>query len=59
MDTTKNKVRLFEQQQVRAVWDEKNEKWWFSVPSKKAEPFKQWLARVGSERIDESLDPEL
>ena len=23
-----------------------------SVPSKKAEPFKQWLARVGSERID-------
>ncbi|MCD4681663.1 MAG: hypothetical protein K8R86_00155 [Bacteroidales bacterium] len=30
-----------------------------SVPSKKAEPFKQWLARVGSERIDEIEDPEL
>lgn len=30
-----------------------------SIPSKKAEPFKQWLARVGSERVDEIADPEL
>ena len=30
-----------------------------SIPSPKAEPFKQWLARVGSERIDEIEDPEL
>ncbi len=30
-----------------------------SVPSKKAEPFKMWLARVGRERIDETEDPEL
>ena len=30
-----------------------------SIPSKKAEPFKMWLARVGSERIDETHDPEL
>lgn len=30
-----------------------------SVPSKKAEPFKMWLAQVGSERIDEIVDPEL
>ena len=30
-----------------------------SVPSKKAEPFKLWLARVGRERIDEISDPEL
>jgi len=30
-----------------------------SIPSKKAEPFKQWLARVGAERIDELEDPEL
>ena len=30
-----------------------------SVPSKRAEPFKQWLAKVGSERIDETEDPEL
>jgi hypothetical protein len=30
-----------------------------SIPSKKAEPFKMWLAKVGNERIDESLDPEL
>lgn len=30
-----------------------------SVPSPKAEPFKQWLAQVGSERIEEINDPEL
>jgi hypothetical protein len=30
-----------------------------SIPSPKAEPFKQWLAKVGSERLDEMQDPEL
>ena len=128
----KNKVQIFDQHQVRSVWDEENEKWWFSVldiigiltdqpdytkvrnywkwlknrlkeegstlfadqpvsntnqlkmlapdgkmrltdvadieqifriiqsiPSKKAEPFKMWLAQVGRERIDETIDPEL
>jgi hypothetical protein len=30
-----------------------------SIPSPKAEPFKIWLARVGSERIEETIDPEL
>ncbi len=30
-----------------------------SIPSKKAEPFKQWLALVGKERLDEIADPEL
>ena len=30
-----------------------------SIPSKKVEPFKLWLARVGSERIDEINDPEI
>jgi len=30
-----------------------------SIPSPKAEPFKMWLARVGSERIDETIDPEI
>ena len=30
-----------------------------SVPSKKAEPFKLWLAQMGSERIDEVFDPEI
>jgi len=121
-----NKIKLFEEKQVRAEWDEENEKWWFSVvdvcavltdsdyqtarkywkvlkgritsegselvtncyqlkmkapdgkmrltdvldtkqilrliqsiPSKKAEPFKLWLAKVGSDRIDETIDPEL
>ena len=30
-----------------------------SVPSKKAEPFKLWLAQVGRERMEEVIDPEL
>ena len=30
-----------------------------SIPSKKAEPFKLWLAQVGSERLDQLQDPEL
>ena len=30
-----------------------------SVPSKKAEPLKQWLAEVGKQRIDQMIDPEL
>lgn len=29
-----------------------------SIPSKKAEPFKQWLASVGAERINQMIDPE-
>lgn len=117
-------IKLFEQKQVRSVWDEEQEKWYFSiidvieilvenkrprkywsdlkakltkegselsekigqlkmtapdgksrltdvadtqqllrliqsVPSKKAEPFKLWLAQVGSDRLDEMQDPEL
>ena len=124
MSESKNKIKLFEEKQVRAVWDEEAEKWWFSIadicavlaesadgrkywsvlktrlkkegselatncsqlkmqaadgkmyltdvadteqilrliqsiPSKKAEPFKMWLAKVGNERIDETVDPEL
>ena len=119
----KNEVKLFEQQKVRTHWDEKEEKWYFSVsdviailtesidplaywrklkerlkkegnetvtnlhglkmqatdgkmritdvadteqllriiqsiPSPKAEPFKQWLAKVGYERMQEIADPE-
>jgi hypothetical protein len=30
-----------------------------SIPSPKAESFKLWLAKVGAERIDETIDPEL
>ncbi|MBE5889049.1 MAG: phage antirepressor protein [Lachnospiraceae bacterium] len=30
-----------------------------SIPSPKAEPFKQWLAQVGRERMEETIDPEL
>ncbi|MCD4693545.1 MAG: hypothetical protein K8R79_11565, partial [Calditrichales bacterium] len=30
-----------------------------SIPSKKAEPFKQWLAQLGKERLDEIENPEL
>jgi len=123
MSEEKNKIKLFEEKQVRAVWDDDAEKWWFSivdvvavltespnpqtywrvmkkrlkdegnetvtncnglkmmaadgknrmtdvadaeqllrliqsVPSSKAEPFKLWLAKVGSERLDETVDPE-
>ena len=30
-----------------------------SIPSPKAEPFKMWLASVGKDRIEETIDPEL
>lgn len=30
-----------------------------SIPSPKAEPFKQWMAQVGKERIEETIDPEM
>ena len=30
-----------------------------SIPSKKAEPFKQWMAEVAAQRIDQMQDPEL
>ena len=30
-----------------------------SIPSKNAEPIKGWLAKLGSERIDEVFDPSL
>lgn len=30
-----------------------------SIPSPKAEPFKQWLAQIGKERLDEVADPEI
>ena len=118
-----NKIKLFEQKKVRTHWNEKEDKWYFSVidvieiltgssipkrywtdlkkklskegsqvyekivrfkmqaedgknretdvadtetllrliqsiPSPKAEPFKQWLAKVGYERMQEISDPE-
>ena len=31
MNTPKNEIKLFEQQNVRVVWDENAEKWWFSI----------------------------
>ncbi len=117
-------IKLFEEQQVRSIWDEEQQKWYFSVidviavltnsprsrkywnalktklqqegselsqklgqlkmvaedgkmrmtdvadteqllrliqsiPSPKAEPFKQWLAQIGAERIAEIENPEL
>ena len=122
--TKETAIKLFEQKQIRSLWSEEDEKWYFSiidviqvliendrprkywsdlkskllkegsevsekigqlklqaedgkmrmtdvadteqlfrliqsVPSKKAEPFKLWLAKVGRERIDEIEDPEL
>lgn len=117
-------IKLFESKQVRSIWNDNEEKWYFSiidvievltdspnprkywsvlktrlkkdgsqlatncsqlkmqssdgkfyktdvahieqifrliqsVPSPKAEPFKLWLAKMGSERIDEIEDPEI
>jgi hypothetical protein len=125
--TKETAIKLFEQKQIRSVWNDDEEKWYFSiidvvqvlteqehyqkarkywnklkerliaegnqtvtnchqlklqaqdgkmrltdvadteqlfrliqsVPSKKAEPFKLWLAQTGRERIDEIEDPEL
>lgn len=120
----KNSIKLFGSDKIRAVWDEEQEKWYFSVvdvvavltespnpqtywrvlkkrlkdegnetvtncnglkmpaadgkmrltdvadteqllriiqsvPSPKAEPFKVWLAKVGTDRLDQMQDPEL
>ena len=120
----KNKIQLFEERKVRTLWDDNQEKWYFSIvdvvavltdsidptaywrklkqrlkeegnetvtnchglkmraadgkmritdvadteqlfrliqsiPSPKAEPFKQWMAQVASERLDQMQDPEL
>jgi len=122
--TKENAIRLFEERQVRSVWDSEAEKWYISIidvievltnssnprrywsdlkiklqnegsqlyekivqlkmpapdgkmrltdvadveqlfrliqsiPSPKAEPFKQWLAQLGRERLEEIDDPEL
>ena len=119
-----DEIKLYENKEIRSVWDEEKEEWYFSVvdvvgvlsesknptdylkkmrkrdeqlafyigtncpqvemksssgkkrkilagnmkdifriiqsiPSQKAEPFKLWLAKVGKERIDEIVDPEL
>jgi prophage antirepressor-like protein len=124
--TKKQQIQLFEEKKVRTVWDDEEEKWYFSIvdicgvltdsdyqaarkywkvlkgrlkkegnetvtncyqlkmkapdgkmrstdvadteqlfrlvqsiPSKKAEPFKQWMAQVAAQRIDQMQDPEL
>ena len=122
--TKKQAIQLFNDRRIRTAWDDKEEKWYFSVvdvvgtltesadpkrywsvlktrlkkegaeptticstlkmpasdgkmrltdvadqeqmfrliqsiPSPKAEPFKQWMAQVASERLDEMQDPEL
>lgn len=125
--TKKQAIQLFEEKKVRTVWDDEQEKWYFSVvdtvavltdskdyltarkywnklkqrlkeegnetvtnchqfklqaldgkmrmtdvadteqlfrliqsiPSPKAEPFKQWMAQVAAERLDQLQDPEL
>lgn len=121
---TMQELKIFEEKQIRTIWDEVQEKWYFcvadvisalsdstdvkqytkrlrqrdpelnsvwgtictphqfistdgkkhavncatmegvfrivqSIPSKKAEPFKRWLAQVGAERIQQMQDPEL
>lgn len=120
----KHEIKLFESRQVRAIWDDEKEEWYFSIvdvcgvltdsenpqtywrvlkkrliaegnqtvtncnalkmraadgkmrktdvataeqlfriiqsiPSKKAEPFKQWMAQVAAQRLEQIQDPEL
>lgn len=122
--TKKEVVKIFEEKKVRTVWDDKEEKWYFSIvdvvavltdsadpqaywrklkqrlkqegnetvtnchglklraadgkmrltdvadtkqlfrfiqsiPSRKAEPFKRWMAQVASQRIEQMQDPEM
>ena len=122
--TQKESIRLFEERKVRAIWDDEQEEWYFSIvdvisiltdspnprkywsvlktrlkregselttncsqlkmrsadgkmyltdvadtqqllrliqsiPSPKAEPFKQWMAQVATERLNQMQDPEL
>ena len=122
--TKKEAIKLFEEKKVRTIWDDEQEKWYFSIvdvisiltdstnpqaywrklkqrlieegnetvtnchalkmraadgkmrltdvtdveqlfriiqsiPSPKAEPFKQWMANVASQRLDQMQDPEL
>jgi len=122
--TKQNAIKIFEEKKVRTIWDDQEEKWYFSIvdvvsiltdsvnptdylkkmrkrdeqlalflgtncpqiamatgtgklrntlaanatqlfriiqsiPSKKAEPFKLWLAEAGNQRLDQLQDPEL
>jgi prophage antirepressor-like protein len=54
MKATDGKMRLTDAANIRGVFRIIQ-----SIPSPKAEPFKMWLAQVGKERIDETIDPEL
>ena len=64
--------KIFNNETIRTVWDKEQEKYYISVvdiegmfriiesiPSKNAEPIKQWLAHLGSERIDEVFNPSI
>ena len=64
--------KIFNNETIRTVWDEEDEKYYISVvdiegmfriiesvSSKNAEPIKQWLTKLGSERIDEAFDPSI
>lgn len=51
MDGKKRKIQMSDTEGILRIIQ--------SIPSPKAEPFKRWLAKVGSERIEEINDPEL
>lgn len=69
--TKKQIIKMFEEKNVRTVWDDKEEKWYFSIvdvvgvlfrliqsiPSPKAEPFKQWMAQVAKGKASDYLPP--
>ena len=66
-------IKMFEGSQIRSVWDNEREEWYFSVvdvigsltESNNPRDYwyrvkkRMWLAEVGKERIDEIIDPEL
>ena len=55
----KNEVKLFENSKIRSSYAETMLRLVQSVPSPKAKPIKLWLARVGYERMKETVDPEI
>ena len=61
--TNCNRLKMLSQDGKRRLTDVANTEQLLrliqSIPSKKAEPFKLWLAQVGRERIEETIDPEI
>ena len=52
--------KIFNNETIRTVWDEEDEKYYISVVDIEGMfRIKQWLTKLGSERIDEAFDPSI